>query len=115
MRLLNVFAAASGAAALVMLATTHHLRGDADYSFVLLAGLVQLSAAAAGLAIANRAGRLNAIGGGLIVAGAALFAGEITLSAYHFHALGLLAPIGGGMSIAGWIVLAFAKPGASAP
>jgi uncharacterized membrane protein YgdD (TMEM256/DUF423 family) len=111
MRLLNIAAAASGAFALVMLAVTHHLlRGQPDFTFVLLAGISQLSAAAACLAIANRAGRLNAIAGALMLGGAFLFAGEIFLSAFHFHGLWFMAPIGGTAMIAGWITLAFAKP-----
>jgi uncharacterized membrane protein YgdD (TMEM256/DUF423 family) len=112
MRLLNIFAALSGALALAMLAVAHHaLAADPDVSFVYLAAGAQLAAAAAGLALANRTGRLNLICGALIVGGAALFAGVIYLGAFRFHAVHALAPIGGGAMILGWVGLAFAKPG----
>ena len=56
MRWLNIFAALSGAAALAALASLRHLHADADFNAVLMAAVAQLSAAAAGLAIANRSG-----------------------------------------------------------
>ena len=111
MRALNIAAALSGALSLAMLAVAHHaLSGDPDIAFVYLAAAAQLSAACAGLAIANRAGRLNAIAGALIVGGAFLFAAAIHLGAFKVHALHALAPIGGAAMIAGWITLAFARP-----
>lgn len=113
MRLLNIGAALSGAVSLLMLAYAHHgLAGDPDAAFVFLAAGAQLAAAAAGLAISNRIGRLNAIAGALIVGGAALFAAVIYLGAFHIHTLHMLAPIGGLAMTAGWVTLAFAKPGA---
>jgi uncharacterized membrane protein YgdD (TMEM256/DUF423 family) len=111
MRWLNTLAALSGAAALIALASARHLCADADMNALLMAALVQFGAAAAGLAIAARSGRLSAIAGGMIVAGAALFAGEIYFSAFTgSHAFIMLAPLGGGLTILGWLALAFAKP-----
>jgi uncharacterized membrane protein YgdD (TMEM256/DUF423 family) len=113
MRWLNSLAAVSGAVALIALASERHLRADADLNAMLMAALVQLSAAVACLAVANRVGRLNAIAGAMLVAGAALFAGEIYFSAFTGnHAFIMIAPIGGALSIFGWLALACAKPGA---
>jgi uncharacterized membrane protein YgdD (TMEM256/DUF423 family) len=110
MRWLNIFAALSGALALIALAG-RHARPDADLNTLMLAAIAQLSAAAA-LAIANRAGRLDAIAGAMIFAGAFIFSGEIYFGAFTGnHALIMLAPVGGSLMILGWLLLAFAKPG----
>lgn len=111
MRWLNIFAALSGAAALIALASERHLNADADLNTLMMAGIAQLSAAAAGLAIANRASRLNAIAGGLILTGAAIFAGQIYFGAFTGnHAFIMVTPIGGALMILGWVALAFARP-----
>lgn len=115
MRLLNIFAALSGALALFMLViAAHALQGaPEDVERIKLAAFIQLGAAAAGLAIANRVGRINLIGGGMILAGAALFAGTLyALSLTHERGFVMLAPVGGVTLILGWLALAFAKPGA---
>lgn len=115
MRLLNVFAALSGAIALVMLVLAAHALQPApeDLERIKLGAFLQLGAAAAGLALANRSGRLNLIAGALILAGAALFSGTLyTLAVTHNRTLIMLAPVGGITLILGWVVLAFAKPGA---
>ena len=113
MRVLNICAALSGALALVALAA-RHARPDADIKVLMLAAIAQLSAAAAGLAIANRTGRLNAIAGAILLGGAFIFSGEIYFGAYTGnHSLIMLAPVGGTLMILGWIVLAFAKPAAT--
>ena len=115
MRLLNVFAALSGVAALVMLVLAAHALQPApeDLERIHLGAYLQLGAAAAGLAIANRSGRLNLIAGVMILAGAALFSGTLyTLAITHSRAIVMLAPVGGITLILGWLTLAFAKPGA---
>lgn len=115
MRLLNVFAALSGVAALVMLVLAAHALQPApdDLERIQLGAFLQLGAAAAGLAIANRSGRLNLIAGVIILAGAALFSGTLyTLAITHSRAIVMLAPVGGITLILGWLTLAFAKPGA---
>ncbi len=115
MRLLNVFAALSGVAALVMLVLAAHALQPApdDLERIQLGAFLQLGAAAAGLAIANRSGRLNLIAGVMILAGAALFSGTLyTLAITHSRAIVMLAPVGGITLILGWLTLAFAKPGA---
>lgn len=115
MRLLNVFAALSGVAALVMLVLAAHALQPApeDLERIQLGAFLQLGAAAAGLAIANRSGRLNLVAGVMILAGAALFAGTLyTLAVTHSRAIIMLAPVGGITLILGWITLVFAKPGA---
>jgi uncharacterized membrane protein YgdD (TMEM256/DUF423 family) len=115
MRLLNVFAALSGLTALVMLVLAAHALqpGPEDLDRIELAALLQLGAAIAGLAIANRSGRLNLVAGVLIVAGAAIFAGTLyALAIADTRALIMLAPVGGITLILGWVVLVFAKPGA---
>lgn len=110
MRVLNICAASSGALALIALAA-RHARPDADIDVLMLAAIAQLSAAAAGLSIANRSGHLNAIAGAIILGGAFIFSGEIYFGAYTGnHSLIMLAPVGGTLMILGWIVLAFAKP-----
>ncbi len=111
MRMLNISAALSGALALVALAA-RHVRPDIDATTLVLAAIAQLSAASACLAIANRAGRLHAIAGGVILAGAFIFSGEIYFAAYTAnHSFIMLAPLGGTLMIFGWTALAFAKPG----
>ena len=111
-RLINIVAGLSGACALMALAAAHHLVGDADgRDWVVLAAIVQLSAALAGLVVAGRAGMLNLIAGGLILVGATLFAAEIYVHAFlNNTALEMIAPVGGALAIIGWIALAFAKP-----
>lgn len=115
MRLLNVFAALSGLVALAMLVIASHTLQPApeDLERIKLAAFIQLGAAAAGLAIANRSGLLNLIAGAMILLGAALFAGTLyTLAITHSRTIVMLAPFGGITLILGWLVLAFAKPGA---
>lgn len=115
MRLLNVFAALSGVTALVMLVLAAHALQPApeDLERIQLGAFLQLGAAAAGLAIANRSDRLNLIAGAMILAGAALFAGTLyTLAVTHSRAIIMLAPVGGITLILGWITLVFVKPGA---
>lgn len=115
MRLLNIFAALSGLVALAMLVLAAHTLQPApeDLERIKLAAFLQLGAAAAGLAIANRSGRLNLIAGVLILAGAALFAGTLyTIAITHSHAIVMLAPVGGITLLLGWLALAFTKPGA---
>lgn len=114
MRFINVFAALSGALALVMLVLAAHVLDLAppDAERVHLAAFIQLGAAAAGLAVANRAGPLNLAAGAMILAGAALFAGTLyALALAHARGFVMLAPVGGLTLILGWIALAFAKPG----
>ncbi len=115
MRPLNIAAALSGLLALgFLVAAAHPLRdalAAADLERIKLAAFVQMGAACAGLAIANRSGRLNLIAGALIVGGAALFAGALyAISLTGSRAFAALAPIGGSALILGWAVLAFAKP-----
>jgi uncharacterized membrane protein YgdD (TMEM256/DUF423 family) len=115
MRLINIAAALSGLAALgFLVAAAHPLRdalAAADLERMKLGAFVQLGAACAGLAIANRAGRLNAIAGALILGGAALFSGVLyAISLAGAHDFAMLAPIGGATLIIGWAVLAFANP-----
>ncbi len=115
MRLLNVFAALSGLLALSMLVLAAHALQPApeDLERIKLAAFLQLGAAASGLAIANRSGRLNLIAGVLILTGAAVFAGTLyAIAITHSHALVMLAPVGGITLLLGWVVLVFAKPGA---
>jgi uncharacterized membrane protein YgdD (TMEM256/DUF423 family) len=116
MRALNIFAALSGLVALGMLVAAAHPLRDAlqapDLERIKLAAFVQLGAACAGLAVANRTGRLNLVGGAMILGGAGLFAA--TLYAISLTGaqgpLVMLAPVGGITLILGWAVLAFAKP-----
>ncbi|MBL8549766.1 MAG: hypothetical protein JNJ73_07255 [Hyphomonadaceae bacterium] len=111
MRALHIAAALSGALALVALATARHGAGGGNFGAVYIAGFTQLASAAAGLAIAVRAGRLNLLAGALILGGAALFAGVIYIAAFLAPLpLGFLAPVGGAAMIAGWLLLAFAPP-----
>lgn len=115
MRALNIFAALSGVLALGMLVAAAHPLRDAlqpeDLERIKLAAFVQLGAACAGLAISNREGRLNLAAGGLILAGAAIFAGVLyAISLTQSRAFAMFAPVGGSALIIGWIVLAFARP-----
>ena len=115
MRVLNVCAALSGFVSLVMLALAAHTLDAHPESVadVNLGGFIQLGAAATGLAIASRRGVLNMIGGGLVVAGAAIFSGSLyTIALTQDTAFAMAAPAGGLSLMAGFLVLAFAKPGA---
>jgi uncharacterized membrane protein YgdD (TMEM256/DUF423 family) len=114
-RILNTFAALSGLIALAMLVAAAHPLRDAlqavDLDRIKLGAFVQLGAACAGLAIANRSGRLHTIAGAMILGGAALFADTLyAISLSGSQSFAMLAPIGGGATlILGWAVLAFAK------
>lgn len=115
MRMMNVCAALSGLVALGMLVAAAHPLRDAlqapDLDRIKLGAFVQMGAACAGLAIAGRSGRTNAIAGAMILIGAALFASTLyAISLTQTHSFALLAPIGGSMLILGWLVLAFATP-----
>lgn len=115
MRLLNILAALSGVLALVMLVIAAHALQPApeDLDRIHIAAYLQLGAATAGLALANRSGRLNLIAGAMILAGAAIFSGTLyALAITHSRALVMLAPVGGITLILGWVALVFAKPGA---
>lgn len=115
MRLVNIFAALSGLAAVVMLAMAAHALAPEDAARVQTGGYIQLAAAATGIAIANRSGVLNMIAGALILGGAALFAGALyAISLTHAHGFGMLAPIGGVTLMLGWGLLAFARPSSAA-
>lgn len=110
MRLINIFAGLTGAAAFIALAYFSH-SGANDPTPITFGALAQLSAASACLAIANRTGRLNTVAGATLLVGANIFAGVIQLNAFvgdhPFHAL---APVGGSLTILGWLMLAFTKP-----
>jgi uncharacterized membrane protein YgdD (TMEM256/DUF423 family) len=115
MRALNIAAALSGLLALVMLVLAAHALRDTltpeNLERIKLAAYLQLGAAAATLAIANRTGRLNLIAGVLIIAGAALFASTLYgLAILGPHSFTFFAPIGGITLIAGWVTLIFTKP-----
>lgn len=113
MRMMSMCAALSGLLAMLMLVAAAHPLRDAlapyDLERIKLAAFIQLGAAAAGLAIANRSGRLNAAAGALILGGAALFAGVLyAISLTQSQSFAMLAPVGGSALIL--VVLVFAKP-----
>lgn len=117
MRWINVVAAATGLVALVMLVLADHALQPApeDLERIRMAAYLQLFSACAGLAIANRAGRMNLIAGALMLTGSTLFAAALyTLAIAHSHAILMIAPVGGISMIIGWALLIFAKPGAAA-
>ena len=112
---MNVAAALSGVLALVMLVLASHALRDTltpeALERIQLGAFIQLVSAAAGIAIANRDGRLNAIAGAMILGGAGLFSGVLyALSLTGERGIAMLAPVGGITLILGWVVLAFAKP-----
>lgn len=116
MRWINIAAAVSGLVALAMLvAAAHPLRDALEAAAVeriKLGAFIQLGAACAGLAIANRSGRLNAIAGVMIIGGACLFSSTLyAISLIGDHSFAFAAPFGGITLIAGWAVLMFSKPG----
>lgn len=113
MRLLNIAAALSGALALIMLVLVAHALQLAppDADRMQLGAFIQLTAAAAGLAIANRDGKLNVLAGAMILAGAAIFSATLyTLSLTQERSFVMFAPVGGITLILGWIILAFTNP-----
>jgi len=114
MRILNALAALSGLSALVLLVlSSHHMQGAAPEAIenLRLAAFTQLGSAVAGLAIASRNGRLNLIGGALILVGAACFTAAVAAHSLAQNTMLLpLAPAGGIAMMIGWLVLAFAAP-----
>jgi uncharacterized membrane protein YgdD (TMEM256/DUF423 family) len=116
LRWINIAAAVSGLVALAMLVAAAHPLRDALEAAALerirLAAFIQMGAACAGLAIANRSSRLNAIAAAMILGGAGLFACTLyAISLTGSQSFALAAPFGGATLIAGWAVLVFAKPG----
>ena len=114
MRALNVCAALSGLLALGMLAFSSHLLRQHPEAVerIKFGGFIQLGAAAASLALANRRSTLNVIAGALVLGGAAIFSGALyALSLTGVMTLAAAAPVGGLAMLAGWAVLVFAKPG----
>lgn len=114
MRLINICAALSGTLALGMLVAAAHPLRDVllapDLERIKLAALVQMGAACAGLAIAGRTGRLNAVAAAMILGGAALFATVLyAISLTGSRSFAMLAPVGGSALILGWLLLAFTK------
>lgn len=112
---MNIAAALSGVLALVMLVLASHALRDTltpdALARIQLGAFIQLVSAAAGIAIANRDGRLNAIAGTMILGGAGLFSSVLyALSLTGERGIAMLAPVGGITLILGWVVLAFAKP-----
>lgn len=115
MRALNIFAALSGAIALILLVLAAHVLQlePHDAERVRMGAYLQLFAGVAGLALANRAGRLNLIAGSIILGGAACFGAALyVLAIAQTPAIIMLAPVGGFAMICGWFLLAFAKSGA---
>lgn len=114
MRILNILAALSGVSALLlMVISSHHMQGATpeEIDNVRLAALVQFGSAAAGIAIAGRAGLINLIAGVLILAGAALFSVAVDTHAIgHSTSFLPLAPVSGVAMMVGWLTLAFAAP-----
>jgi len=113
MRLLNALAAMSGAFSIAMLAAAAHAAAasPALAANAQTGGFIQLAIAAAVLAMANRAGRLNLIAGAVLLAGATLFAGAQYAALFGLPTTGtMIAPVGGVLMIGGWLILAFAKP-----
>ncbi|GAM97602.1 hypothetical protein U91I_01229 [alpha proteobacterium U9-1i] len=115
MRAINIGAAANGVVALAMLVlAAHALRDNLSpeaLTRIQLGAFLQMFAACAGLALANRSGALNLIGAALILSGAAVFAATLyAISLTGNSGLAMAAPIGGIAMIAGWGVIAFAKP-----
>jgi uncharacterized membrane protein YgdD (TMEM256/DUF423 family) len=98
----------------MLAAAAHALRATLDQAAldrIELGAFVQLGAACAGLAVANRAGLLNLIAGAMILAGATLFASALyALSLLQADWGAMLAPVGGVAMILGWLVIAFARP-----
>ncbi|WP_395646564.1 DUF423 domain-containing protein [Terricaulis sp.] len=117
MRWINAIAGLSGLAAIVMLVIAAHALHPApeDLDRIRTAAYLQLFNAAAGLALANRSGRLALISAALMLAGATLFAGALyTLAVAHTRTILMLAPVGGIAMIIGWGISAFSKPAAAA-
>ncbi|MBX9747148.1 MAG: DUF423 domain-containing protein [Hyphomonadaceae bacterium] len=115
MRWVNIVAALSGIAALCMLVLAAHALRETMSAEALdrikLGAFVQLVSATAGLAIANREGRLNGVAGAMILGGAAIFSLSLyALSLTGERSIAMLAPIGGITLILGWVALIFVKP-----
>jgi uncharacterized membrane protein YgdD (TMEM256/DUF423 family) len=111
MRAMNAIAALTGALALLAAAFAHHaFQSDPDVFYLYFGVGLQLSSAVACLAILQRRDRVTRIAMVMLLVGANMFAGETWAGAFHVHAAALFAPVGGVLTIGGWLMLAFAKP-----
>ena len=111
MRLINIAAGITGAAAFIALAAYAHRSGGGHDTPMIFGALAQLSAACAALSLATRTGRIALIAALMLLVGGNLFAAAIQLTAFTGpHHFGFTAPIGGSLTILGWIVAGFAPP-----
>lgn len=110
-RVLVVLAGLAGAGGVVLGAVAAHRVQDPALATAALMLMIHAAAALGALAVAARSGRplIAALAAGLLLAGAALFAGDITLRSITGQRLfPLAAPTGGSTMIAGWLALALA-------
>lgn len=111
-RLLTLFAGLLGAAGVALAAIAAHRVQDPSLATAAHLLVMQAAAALGVVAIAARCTRPLAwtIAGALLLAGAALFAGDITLRAFTGNRLfPMAAPTGGSTMIAGWLMVAVAS------
>lgn len=111
-RLLTLFAGLLGAAGVALAAVAAHRVQDPSLATAAHLLVMQAAAALGVVAVATRCTRPLAwtIAGGLLLAGAALFAGDITLRAFTGNRLfPMAAPTGGSTMIAGWLMVAVAS------
>ena len=111
-RLLTLFAGVLGAAGVALAAIAAHRVQDPSLATAAHLLVMQAAAVLGVVAVATRCTRPLAwtIAGVLLLAGAALFAGDITLRAFTGNRLfPMAAPTGGSTMIAGWLMVAVAS------
>lgn len=110
-RVLVVLAGLAGAGGVALGAVAAHRVQDPALATAAHMLLIHAAAALGALAVAVRSRRpmMLSIASGLMLSGAALFAGDIALRAFTGHRLfPFAAPTGGSTMIAGWLALALA-------
>ena len=111
-RLMTLFAGLLGAAGVALAAIAAHRVQDPSLATAAHLLVMQAAAVLGVVAVATRCTRPLAwtIAGALLLAGAALFAGDITLRAFTGNRLfPMAAPTGGSTMIAGWLMVALAS------
>ena len=112
-RHLIVFAAANGAMAVTLGAFAAHGAGPAVKTLLTTGAQYQMVHAVLAVACALwiGGGRLARIAGWLASAGGLVFSLALSMIALmSLPAMGMVAPVGGVLMIAGWVVLLFAAP-----
>jgi uncharacterized membrane protein YgdD (TMEM256/DUF423 family) len=107
---LMAFAALSGAAGVIEAAAAAHVNADpllqTSANYLVLMGTATIAIAAFALAAQHRRA-FYLVAGSILLAGSALFCGDLSVRAFFAHKLfDFAAPLGGTLMICGWLAAA---------